>query len=236
MREFGPPFPDLIPEGVPEGPFKGEDDGSIEPDCLAKFLEWLWEFQPLGQQEPSAFVGVWPGNKSFFDVAKIAEMAIVALGATGRRKFCLCVSQTRERARERVGNIKQIFESHVFAANYPDLAGPTRRRNGRQVDWNRNRLQCESDFIVQGSGFAQANRSFNVGGRRPDLVLLENIPFPLGNADEIKARFGGTLAGAGQNPGYIVLHDSSVGYGLADALADEVLTGFHSSRVVSRCD
>ena len=237
MREFGPPFPDFIPEGSLEGSVEGMEDESVGPDPLTQFLEWLWRLKPPQQPEPSAFIGAWPGDRGLLELATIAEMAVVALGATGRRKFCLCVSQTQKRAQERVGNIKRIFQqSHKLAANYPAIVEPARWRNGRARSWNRKSLQCGSGFIVKGLGLRQATHTSNIGGQRPDLIIFENIRVTSRNADKIERQLGSALFGMGPNPGFIVLNDSRTEHGLADALTDGLLPGFFASRTVCRSD
>ena len=237
IREFAPPFLESVLEQATDGPSGGENEGPIAPDCRAHFLGWLWNLKPFQLPETSAFIGAWPSDRSLFDVPTIAEMAIVALGATGRRKFCLCVSQTKERAQERLGNIKSILEdSHRLAENYPAIVEPARWRNGRARSWNKESLQCDSGFIVKGAGLRQATHTSNIGGQRPDLIVFENIRVTSGNANKIGRQLGSALAGTGPNSGIVVLNDARTEHGLADALADGLLPGFFASRTVCRCD
>lgn len=203
-----------------------------DSDCLTEFLDWLWSFGLHQRPEPSAFIGVWGGD----GVPTLVEMAIVAMGATERRRFCLYISQSEKLAQERIRNIKRIFQwSHKLAKAYPRLVEPARSGNGQVRNWNQRRLHCASGFIVEGASLKQAQHTSNVGGVRPDLMIFDNNRVTSRNAHQVARLLGSAVAGGERNTGFAVL-GSRGERSLPEALTNGLLSGFFADRMVGRCD
>ena len=216
VREFAPPSSEL----------------SSDFDCLTEFVDWLWSFRLLHRPEPSAFIGVWGGN----GVAPLVEMAIVAMGATERRRFCLYVSQNRKLAQERIRNIKRIFQwSDKLAKAHPRLVEPARWRHGQVRNWNQGRLHCDSGFIRGGCQSQAGSAHFECRRCATRFDHLRQYSRDFDERPSGRAAAGG--CGCGRGTQYRVRRAWFEGErSLPEALTNGLLPGFFADRRVSRCD
>jgi hypothetical protein len=124
--------------------------------------EWVWSIG--ADVRPRPFVALWPrgGGKS-----TSAELAAVALGLRGKRKYALYVCETQDQADKHVSTIGSLLET----------AGVERAVNkyGNSRGWRRNRLWTAGGFIVDALGLDTASRGIKVEEKRPDLIVLDDI-------------------------------------------------------------
>lgn len=137
-------------------------------DHHAAFWDHVWSLKR--GQRPPAFIAIWPrgGGKS-----SSAEMATVALGARGVRKYAWYVRETQELADKSVGNIAVLLESSAIAEFYPMLGAPQKGKYGNTRGWRRERMRAASGFTVDAIGFDTAYRGSKVEENRPDLICHE---------------------------------------------------------------
>jgi hypothetical protein len=124
-------------------------------------------------------------------------MAVLWLLATGRRKFCVIVSNNARAAANILRDIGQpILEKDTcFAQDFPEMCvpfqlcnGSFRRRQlykGRSTDIEKNSgvlrfATLEGDFPSSGSivtvrGITSGIRGLKVGRLRPDTVILDYL-------------------------------------------------------------
>lgn len=121
------------------------------------------------------FVAIWPrgGAKS-----TSAELAVVAMAARGRRRYCLYVSRTQEQADDHVANVGQAFTTPGFVAAYPVVGARGVNKYGVSRGWRRNRLHTNSGFVIDALGLDTAARGAKVDEQRPDLIILDDIDKP----------------------------------------------------------
>lgn len=121
------------------------------------------------------FVAIWPrgGAKS-----TSAELAVVAMAARRRRRYCLYVSRTQEQADDHVGNIGSMLTGRDFAEHYADCADRAVTKFGASRGWRRNRLHTASGFVCDALGLDTAARGAKVDEQRPDLIILDDIDKP----------------------------------------------------------
>lgn len=133
---------------------------------------WRWVFGITASTKPSPFIAVWPrgGAKS-----TCAEVATVALGARGVRRYGLYISGTQEQADDHVGNIGTLLESSTVARYYPGLATRAMTKFGHSRGWRRNRLRTASGFTVDAVGLKTGLRGARLDEHRPDFLILDDI-------------------------------------------------------------
>lgn len=169
--------------GVPQGGKKAPDDWKkwirkLFPKAASKpfaehheeFWEWAWDIEK--GVSPRPFIGVWPrgGGKT-----TNAELAAVALGALGKRKYCIYVRSTQDKADESVSNIAERLTSPEFADHYPSLSQRKLGKYGQSKGWTRNRLRTSSGYVVDGYGLDVDKRGSKVVDQRPDLIIMDDI-------------------------------------------------------------
>jgi len=122
--------------------------------------------------KPPAFLAIWArgGAKT-----TNAEAAVVRLGATNRRKFCLYARATQDKANESVQNIAAMLESRAMEQYHPDLANRKLGKYGHSKGWRVDTLRCASGFSVTGLGLDAAVRGVKIEEYRPDLIILDDI-------------------------------------------------------------
>ena len=220
LSEFAPPFKDAA-------------SGSGQPQCVDELLEWIGGLNANVRPDPMAFGRELPSDGGSLDAETIIEWAILWLGATGRRKFCLYVSPTKSQAEERVRNIKYLLdESYALAANYPDLVEPARRPDGRRISWSKRDLRCASGLVVRAKGLRQAQHTSRVDGQRPDLIVFDNITIKRRS----KALLPQAVYGYDQRrTAFLVLNDPDARDGLAGALAGGTFPNFLSLGDFGKC-
>lgn len=139
------------------------------PQHLA-FWAWLWAIVP--GVRPTPFIGIWPrgGGKS-----TSAELANVALGARGIRRYAVYVRATQELADRSVENIAGLLETTSLATYYPDLGRPQKGKYGNVKGWRRERLRTAKGFTVDAFGLDSAYRGAKVDEQRPDLIVFDDL-------------------------------------------------------------
>jgi hypothetical protein len=133
---------------------------------LAAHHRRLWEwFEGLevGKRQ-AAFVECWPrgGGKS-----TTVELATARAIIRASRSFILYVCATQDAADKHVQDIQATLES----------LGVGRQESvyGISKGWRQNYLRTENHVTVMGIGLDKNVRGLKVGGRRPDLIILDDI-------------------------------------------------------------
>lgn len=145
-------------------------------DHHREFWDHVWSLKR--GVRPPAFIAIWPrgGGKS-----SSAEMATVALGARGVRKYAWYVRETQELADKSVENIAVLLESSAIAEFYPMLGAPQKGKYGNTRGWRRTRMRAASGFTVDAIGFDTAYRGSKVEENRPDCLILDDLDNKLDN-------------------------------------------------------
>ena len=133
---------------------------------------WAWLRRIEAGTRPDPFVGVWPrgGAKS-----TSAELGVVALGATGRRRYVLYVCETQDQADDHVSTIGDMLESAGIERFYPAMGQRLVNKFGSSKGWRRNRLRTASGFTVDAIGLDSAARGVKLDEDRPDAVVFDDI-------------------------------------------------------------
>jgi hypothetical protein len=167
-----------------------EKAAAIAPDEWADWLRTLFPKyvnQPFGERHvtlwdhvwsieldssPRPFIGIWSrgGGKS-----TSAELAAVALGTRGKRRYCLYVRDTQDRADDSVSNIASQLESPVVGRYYPRHANRKMSKYGSSRGWRRNRVWTAGGFVVDAIGLDTAARGVKLEEQRPDLFIFDDI-------------------------------------------------------------
>jgi len=131
---------------------------------------WVWAIEEGRRSRP--FVGIWPrgGGKS-----TSCELAVAALGALKRRKYCVYVRRTQEKADESISNIAALIESSSIDKYYSDFGRRMVGKFGNAKGWRRERLRTASGFTVDALGLDSASRGAKADEQRPDLIILDDI-------------------------------------------------------------
>jgi hypothetical protein len=104
-----------------------------------------------------------------------AEVAVVALGVRGRRKYCLYVRETQDQADKSVANIASLLESDAIARYYPEHASRQTGKYGNSRGWRREQLRTAGGYTVDALGLDTAARGIKVDEQRPDLIIFDDI-------------------------------------------------------------
>lgn len=134
------------------------------------FWTWLWAITLEIVVRP--FVGIWPrgGAKS-----TSAELATVAVGLRGRRRYALYVRDTQDRADDSVSNIAALLESESVKRYYPEHAERLVGKYGNSQGWRRNRIRTAGGFTVDALGLDVAGRGVKLLEQRPDMIIFDDI-------------------------------------------------------------
>ena len=154
------------------GPWVSDATGRPIPFASHQGQLWDWVWSIRRGQKPPPFIAIWPrgGAKS-----TSAEMAAVALGAMGRRRYCLYISATQEQADDHIQNIGALLESPLFAQYYPAAAQRLLGKYGSSKGWRRNRLRTSNGFTADAIGLDTAARGVKLEEIRPDLLILDDL-------------------------------------------------------------
>lgn len=133
---------------------------------------WEWVESITIDNTVPAFIGIWGrgGAKS-----TNAEASVVRLGAEERRKYCLYVSSTQEKADSHVASIGSMIESKEFSTYYYKMAQRAVGKFGNIKGWRRERLHAANGFIVDAFGLDVGLRGIKVDEQRPDLIILDDL-------------------------------------------------------------
>lgn len=137
-----------------------------------RFWEWVWQIRPGVRPRPH--VAVWPRGRG---KSTSAELAAALLGAHGRRRYCLYVSQSQEQADKHVAAVAAVLTSPPFARRYPLAATAAVDKHGNQKGWRRNRLKTAAGFTIDAIGLLGGNaaRGLKDEAARPDLIILDDL-------------------------------------------------------------
>jgi phage terminase large subunit-like protein len=135
-----------------------------------RFWRHIWTIEP--GTRPVPFVAIWArgGAKS-----SSAELATIALGARGKRRYGLYVSGTQEQADKHLDAIAAMLESSEMATHYPGMANRAVNKYGSSRGWRRNRLTTASGFVVDAVGLRTGTRGVKFEDARPDFIILDDI-------------------------------------------------------------
>jgi predicted phage terminase large subunit-like protein len=136
----------------------------------AWFWERVWQIEPGIRPVPTVSIWGRGGAKS-----SSAEMAAVALGAMGRRKYALYVSGTQPQADKHLDAIAALLESSTIERDYPALANRAVNKYGSSRGWRRNRMTTASGFVVDAVGLATGTRGVKFEDQRPDLIIIDDV-------------------------------------------------------------
>jgi hypothetical protein len=200
-------------------------------DHHVRFWEHVESVRP--GVKPPAFIAVWArgGAKT-----TNAEAAVVRLGATARRRFCLYVRATQDKANESVQNIAAMLESRPMTEYHPDLANRKLTKYGHSRGWRVDTLRCASGYSVVGLGLDAAVRGVKIEEARPDVIVLDDVDEKLDSGDAVLKKLDTITTGilpAGSADAAVIgiqnlMHPGSIFSRLADGSAD-----FLHERVVS---
>jgi len=134
------------------------------------FWDWVWALQR--GERPAPFVAIWPRGAG---KSTNAELATVAIGARGIRRYAWYISATQEKADDHVQNIAAMLESAAVEHYYPAMAERLLSKYGTSRGWRRNRLRTASGFTVDALGLDSAARGAKLEEVRPDFMILDDI-------------------------------------------------------------
>jgi hypothetical protein len=134
------------------------------------FWEWVWAI--ASGVRPAPFVAIWPrgGAKSTG-----AELAAVAVGARGVRRYVWYASETQDQADRHVETIAGMLESSQVERHYPLLAQRKVGKFGNSKGWRRSRLWTADGFVIDAIGLDSARRGVKVDAQRPDMMIFDDI-------------------------------------------------------------
>lgn len=195
------------------------------------FWEHVWAIEP--GIAPPAFLSIWArgGGKS-----TSAELATVAIGARGRRRYAWYVRETQDLADKSVENIASLLESSSVGLCYPELGQPQKGKFGNVRGWRRERMRTASGFTVDAIGFDTAYRGSKVEEHRPDLIILDDIDNKLDSvastAKKITTLTTSLLPAGAPDVAVIGIQNLIIPDGLFSRLADD-RADFLLNRIVS---
>lgn len=157
------------PEAWVHALFPGHFSGPFAP-YHHDFWRWVWNIVP--GVRPEAFVGIWARSSG---KSTIAEAAVAALGARGRRRYGILICDTQDRADDHVTNVALLLEDDRLAEMYPAFCRRRLGKYGPQRGWRRNRLWTETGFVIDALGLDKAVRGVKLESQRPDLFVLDDV-------------------------------------------------------------
>lgn len=119
-----------------------------------------------------------------------AELATLALGLMGRRRYALYVSGTQRLADDHLEAIKALWAgSEILQTWYPDAVPTlTRETDGKgRGRWTRTRLTLGNGFTIDAVGLDSSFRGAKQGTQRPDAIVLDEFD-ELGDSKAIAAK------------------------------------------------
>jgi hypothetical protein len=133
---------------------------------------WEWGNSIELESSPDPFVAAWPrgGAKS-----TSAEMLVADLGARAKRRYCLYVRMTQDKADDSVQNIASLLEGDTIERHYPEHAKRKVGKFGSARAWRRNRVWTAGGFVVDALGLDVASRGVKLEEQRPDLIIFDDI-------------------------------------------------------------
>ncbi len=200
-------------------------------DRHVDFWEWINSIEQ--DSSPRPFTGFWPrgGGKS-----SSVEMGVGDLGCRGKRKYCLYVRVTQDKADDSVGNIAIRLESGEIAKHYPDHAMRMVGKFGSSRGWRRNRVWTRGGFIVDAIGLDTASRGAKLLDQRPDLIVFDDIDEledgPAQTKKKVNIITKSILPAGSNNAAVLFVQNLIIPDGVASQLADN-RADFLTRRIVS---
>jgi hypothetical protein len=144
---------------------------------------WVWSVKPDERAAP--LVAIWPrgGGKS-----TSCELASVALGLRGVRRYIWYIRATQEQADNSVSNIASLLEADTVERYYPEHAERQLSKYGQSKGWKRNRLRTAGGLVIDAIGLDTAARGAKVDEQRPDLIILDDIDAKHDSAEATKKK------------------------------------------------
>lgn len=218
VRTTAHPAPDTWPEWLQEL-FPTAVDRPMGPHHV-EFWDFVWALDY--RDAPRPWLSVWPreGGKS-----TNVELATVALGTRGGRRYALYVRKTQEAADGSVANIAEKLESVGVELYYPAHSRPLLSKFGNSRGWRRNRLRTAGGFTVDAIGLdAGSIRGLKVGDQRPDLIILDDIDdeddTPMSTAKKRRRITTAVLPAGSQTAAIIGVQNLIIADGIFTALVD----------------
>lgn len=134
-----------------------------------ELFNYVWNVELDGTYKP--FVAIWPRSMG---KSSCVEASVLMMGARGRRKYALYVSETQELADQHLASIRDMAETPIMRTYYPSFSKPKLTKEGHSRGWRRNRLVFGNGFTVDASGLDTARRGSKMMEQRPDLALLDD--------------------------------------------------------------
>ncbi len=134
------------------------------------FWAWLWAIER--RRRPTPRVNIWSRGHA---KSTSAELASVALGARGLRRYGLYICRTQDQADDHVQTIANLLESSAVAHWYPALGRPLVGIHGNSKGWRVNRLRTASGFTIDAIGLDTAARGIKLDEQRPDFMVFDDI-------------------------------------------------------------
>ena len=141
-------------------------------DHHVEFWDWIWSISVGVPPDPAAFAAFWPRGHG---KSTSAELAVASLGARRKRRYCVYVCRTQDKADEHVGNIGSVLESPEMRLHYPEMGERLVGLFGQIKGWRRNRLRTGTGFTVDALGLDSAARGTKIDDQRPDMIILDDI-------------------------------------------------------------
>lgn len=132
--------------------------------------EWVWSIEAGRRSLP--LVCILPRGQG---KSTMAELACVALGARGKRRYVLYVCAAQEQADDHVTNVGKMLETAAMSSIYPEMGDRLLGKYGNVRGWRRNRLATASGFVVDAAGLDTATRGVKFEEQRPDLIIVDDI-------------------------------------------------------------
>lgn len=182
---------------------------------------WRWVLDMKVADSPPPFVAAWPRGSG---KSTSAEVAVVALGVRGRRKYVLYIRETQEQADKSVDNIAALLESSTVARYYPEHSQRKINKFGSSRGWRRNRLRTAGGLTIDALGLDTAARGVKVEEQRPDLIVCDDIDSKL-DSPAITAKKRDTLThsilpAGSQNVAVLFIQNLIIPDGIATQLTD----------------
>lgn len=132
---------------------------------------WQWGSQIEIDDSPNPFVAIWSRNRG---KSTHAEIMVADLGARGKRRYCMYVSETQTQSDKHVATIAHLLESSEMEEYFPNVGQPKLGRNGSRT-WNRQMLTASNGFTVEAIGLDKAVRGHKIDWTRPDMIVFDDI-------------------------------------------------------------
>ena len=97
-----------------------------------ELFNFVWNVELDGTYKP--FVAIWPRSMG---KSSCVEASVLMMGARGRRKYGLYVSETQELADQHLASIRDMTETAIMRTYYPLFSKPrlTTEGDGEEIDW-----------------------------------------------------------------------------------------------------